>query len=147
MNVKPCPLSFYRSQKVLGWSKLFVPDQRFIDMGTLSQERVFIFITWYKGEPAWTHALEGPHPYTSPELLVSLHIRSPIKSLLSFETKISDRQIMPTPVLIFRPSLICFSHSSSKVLQKCFMIKIKRFKLLTWGLSSQTRLFLSPTKN
>ena len=23
--------------------------------------RVFIFITWYKGEPAWTHALEGPH--------------------------------------------------------------------------------------
>ena len=25
------------------------------------QMRVFIFITWYKGEPAWTHALEGPH--------------------------------------------------------------------------------------
>ena len=25
------------------------------------QVRVFIFITWYKGEPAWTHALEGPH--------------------------------------------------------------------------------------
>ena len=23
--------------------------------------RVFIYITWYKGEPAWTHALEGPH--------------------------------------------------------------------------------------
>ena len=22
---------------------------------------MFIFITWYKGEPAWTHALEGPH--------------------------------------------------------------------------------------
>ena len=31
-------------------------------MGTLkSQERVFIFITWNRGEPAWTHALEGPH--------------------------------------------------------------------------------------
>ena len=25
------------------------------------QVRVFISITWYKGEPAWTHALEGPH--------------------------------------------------------------------------------------
>ena len=25
------------------------------------QVRVFIFITWYKGKPAWTHALEGPH--------------------------------------------------------------------------------------
>ena len=25
------------------------------------QVRVFIYITWYKGEPAWTHALEGPH--------------------------------------------------------------------------------------
>ena len=23
--------------------------------------RVFIFITWYTDEPAWTHALEGPH--------------------------------------------------------------------------------------
>ena len=26
-----------------------------------SQVRVFIFITWYKAGPAWTHALEGPH--------------------------------------------------------------------------------------
>ena len=25
------------------------------------QVRVFIFITWYKAEPAWTHTLEGPH--------------------------------------------------------------------------------------
>ena len=25
------------------------------------QVRVFMFITWYKGKPAWTHALEGPH--------------------------------------------------------------------------------------
>ena len=33
------------------------------------------------------------------------------------------------------------------MLQKCFMIEIKRFKLLTWGLSSQTRLFPNPTKN
>ena len=28
------------------------------------QVRVLIFITWYKGEPAWTHALEGPHSAT-----------------------------------------------------------------------------------
>ena len=27
------------------------------------QVRVFIFITWYEGEPAWTHALEGPHAF------------------------------------------------------------------------------------
>ena len=25
------------------------------------QVRVFVFITWYKAELAWTHALEGPH--------------------------------------------------------------------------------------
>ena len=26
-----------------------------------SQARVFIYITWYRAGPAWTHALEGPH--------------------------------------------------------------------------------------
>ena len=26
-----------------------------------SQVRVFIYITWYKTGPAWTHALESPH--------------------------------------------------------------------------------------
>ena len=34
------------------------------------QVRVFMIITWYKGEPAWTHALEGPHsqiPYRQEE--------------------------------------------------------------------------------
>ena len=36
-----------------------------------SQERVFIFITWYKAEPAWTHALEGPH---SPYILAKFKI-------------------------------------------------------------------------
>ena len=31
-----------------------------IDNGN-PQVRVFKSITWYKGEPGWTHALEGPH--------------------------------------------------------------------------------------
>ena len=53
-------------QKVDG----IIPQGEFVDSYSVKtclhwnwdpQVRVFIFITWYKGEPAWTHALEGPH--------------------------------------------------------------------------------------
>ena len=42
-------------------SKLKVTLRSTVKKNGDPQVRVFIFITWYKGEPAWTHALEGPH--------------------------------------------------------------------------------------
>ena len=47
------------NKKISPLKKLFAYVEKFNNGDP--QERVFIFITWYKGEPAWTQALEGPH--------------------------------------------------------------------------------------
>ena len=44
------------------WNRGFVLEGSVIFVSNpQSQVSVFLFITWYKVGPAWTHALEGPH--------------------------------------------------------------------------------------
>ena len=49
------------------WNHVFLKDfKKFTTVSLCNsngdpQVRVIISITWYKDEPAWTHALEGPH--------------------------------------------------------------------------------------
>ena len=51
-----------------------------------TQVRVFIFITWYKAEPAWTHALEGPHGRLRRHLESSLEFKRNLFHLLYSST-------------------------------------------------------------
>ena len=56
---------FSSSSPPVSWSELrVVTCVVYID--------VFIFITWYKADPGWTHALEGPHAHFTFECMGTL---------------------------------------------------------------------------